>query len=187
MEKHGTGKDSVAHSMTKITPRAHALICLLVMLGLAACATQPKPSSISPSPPVAIQPPPAPSPAPAAPPRQQPAVSPQALEAGPFFTQIGLASFYGHAHLGKQTASGDRFDHRDFTAAHRTLAFGTLARVTNLANGRTVTVRVTDRGPKIESRIIDVSLAAARALGMQQKGVTRVRLEAFAQDQSSPQ
>jgi len=187
VEKHGTGKDSVAHSMIKITPRAHALICLLVMLGLAACASQPKPPSISPSPPAAIQPPLAPLPAPAAPPRQQPAVSPQALEAGPFFTQIGLASFYGRAHLGKRTASGDRFDHRDFTAAHPTLAFGSLVRVTNLANGRTVTVRVTDRGPKIKSRIIDVSLAAALALGMQQKGVTRVRLEAFQADQSNPQ
>ena len=80
-----------------------------------------------------------------------------------------------------------RFDHRDFTAAHLTLAFGTLVRVTNLANGRTVTVRVTDRGPKIKTRIIDVSLAAAQALGMQQKGVTRVRLEAFAQDQPGRQ
>jgi rare lipoprotein A len=114
-------------------------------------------------------------------------VPPQALEAGPFFTQTGLASFYGRAHTGKLTASGDRFDHRDFTAAHRTLAFGTLARVTNLANGRTVTVEITDRGPQIKSRIIDVSLAAARALGMQQKGITRIRLEAFAQDQSSRQ
>jgi rare lipoprotein A len=183
VEKHRAGKNTLANNVIKITARA--LTCLLVMLGLAACATQPRPSSIPPEPPAAIQPPPAPAPAPA--PRQQPAVSPQALEAGPFFTQIGLASFYGRAHLGKLTASGDRFDHRDFTAAHLTLAFGTLVRVTNLANGRTVTVRVTDRGPKIKTRIIDVSLAAAQALGMQQKGVTRVRLEAFAKDQASSQ
>src|SRR4051812_50204589 len=109
--------------MIKITPRAHAFICLLVMLGLAACATQPKPSSIPPSPPAAIQPPPAPSPAPAAPPRQQPAVSPQALEAGPFFTPIRLAPFYGHARLCKQTPSGGRVAHPVFTPGRRTLAF----------------------------------------------------------------
>ena len=108
---------------------------------------------------------------------------PQALASGPFLTETGLASFYGRAHAGKVTASGGRFDHRDFTAAHRTLPFGTLVRVTNLANGRTVTVQITDRGPHIKTRIIDVSLAAARALGMQQKGVTRVRLEAFQADQ----
>ena len=171
----------------KISARAHALTCLLVMLGLAACATQPKPPPIPPAPPAAIQPAPTPAPAPQPPPRQQPAVLPQALEAGPFFTQIGLASFYGRAHRGKLTASGDRFDHRDFTAAHPSLAFGSLVRVTNLANGRTVTVRITDRGPKIKSRIIDVSLAAAQALGMQQQGVTRVRLEAYRQDQADPQ
>ena len=186
MEKHGLGKDSAANKVTIHIARSPALICLLLALGLAACAPRTTPPSSVP-PPVAIQPPPAPSPAPVAPQRQQPAVPPQALEAGPFFTQIGLASFYGRAHRGKLTASGDRFDHRDFTAAHPSLAFGTLVRVTNLANGRTVTVTITDRGPKIKSRIIDVSLAAAQALGMQQKGVTRVRLEAFQADQSNPQ
>ena len=103
---------------------------------------------------------------------------------GPFFTQTGLASFYGRAHAGKRTASGERFDHRDFTAAHRTLAFGTLLRVTNLANGRAVTVEVTDRGPHIKTRVIDISLAAARALHMQQKGITRVKVEAFQEDQA---
>ncbi len=66
---------------------------------------------------------------------------------------------------------------------HRTLAFGTLLRVTNLANGRAVTVEVTDRGPRIKSRVIDISLAAARALHMQNKGITRVKLEAFREDQ----
>jgi rare lipoprotein A len=106
------------------------------------------------------------------------------LAAGPFFTESGLASFYGSAHAGKLTANGGRFDHQGFTAAHRSLAFGTLVRVTNLTNGRTVTVEITDRGPHIQTRIIDVSLAAARALGMQQKGVTRVRLEAFQIDQA---
>jgi rare lipoprotein A len=105
------------------------------------------------------------------------------LAAGPFFSDTGLASFYGRAHAGKRTASGERFDHRDLTAAHRTLAFGTRLRVTNLANGRAVTVEVTDRGPHIKTRIIDISLAAAQALHMQKKGITRVRVEAFQEDQ----
>jgi len=121
-----------------------------------------------------------------APPRQPPAVPPQSLAAGPFFTQTGLASFYGRAHAGKLTASGKKFDHRDFTAAHRTLAFGTLVRVTNISNGRTITVEITDRGPRIETRIVDLSLAAAIALGMKEKGITRVKLEAFRADQAGP-
>jgi len=108
------------------------------------------------------------------------------LAAGPFFTETGLASFYGRAHAGKLTASGEKFDHRDFTAAHRTLAFGTLVRVTNLANGQTVTVKITDRGPRIQSRIADLSLAAASALGMKQEGIARVKLEAFRADQAGP-
>jgi rare lipoprotein A len=159
-----------------------SFVCvLLLVLGLAACATKAPP----PSSPIPTQPPspPAPQPQAAAPLRQPPAVPPQVLAAGPFFTETGLASFYGRAHLGKRTASGDRFDLRDFTAAHRTLAFGTLVRVTNLGNGRSVTVKITDRGPKIKTRIIDISLAAAQALDMQQKGVTRVKVEAFRADQ----
>lgn len=105
------------------------------------------------------------------------------MTAGPFYTDTGLASFYGRAHAGKRTASGERFDHRDLTAAHPTLAFGTRLRVTNLSNGRAVTVEVTDRGPHIKKRIIDISLAAAQALHMQKKGITRVRIEAFQEDQ----
>ncbi|HEX4637303.1 MAG TPA: septal ring lytic transglycosylase RlpA family protein [Rhizomicrobium sp.] len=102
-----------------------------------------------------------------------------------FFSQTGIASFYGHAHDGNPTANGKHFDHRDFTAAHRSLPFGTLVRVTNLSNGRAVTVQITDRGPHIQRRVIDVSLAAARALRMQAKGLTRVRVEAFRADQAA--
>jgi rare lipoprotein A len=97
--------------------------------------------------------------------------------------QRGTASWYGPRFNGRRTASGEKFDHRDFTAAHRTLPFGTLVRVTNLANGKTITVEITDRGPRIETRIVDLSLAAASALDMRQKGVTRVKLEAFRADQ----
>ena len=122
-------------------------------------------------------------------PQQSPAVPPQAMPSqalpeGVFFSQTGLASFYGRAHDGNITANGKRFDHQEFTAAHPSLPFGTLVRVTNLGNGRTVTVEITDRGPHIKRRIIDISLAAARALRMQKKGITRVRVEAFRNDQA---
>jgi peptidoglycan lytic transglycosylase len=85
----------------------------------------------------------------------------------------GLASFYWQ---GSRTASGERFDKRELTAAHRTLPFGTRVLVTNLATGRSVTVRVNDRGPFVAGRIIDVSRAAAEELGMVGRGVTKVKL-----------
>jgi rare lipoprotein A len=169
--------------------RFHRFSVLLTVAGLAGCATQTPPAAPPPAAPpqlsASLQPPPPapPPPQPVLTARQPPAVPPLSLTTEPFFTETGLASFYGRAHAGKRTASGDRFDHHDFTAAHRTLAFGTLIRVTNLANGRAVTVEITDRGPHIKSRIIDISLAAAHALHMQKKGVTRVKLEAFREDQ----
>ncbi|MCP1626035.1 septal ring lytic transglycosylase RlpA family protein [Pseudomonas nitroreducens] len=89
----------------------------------------------------------------------------------------GTASYYGKAHHGKRTASGERFNQNALTAAHRTLAFGTRVRVTNLDNGRSVVVRINDRGPFGRGRIIDVSKAAADQLNMLRSGTARVRLE----------
>jgi len=89
----------------------------------------------------------------------------------------GKASYYGGRFHGRRTASGARFDQNAMTAAHRTLPFGTLLRVTNLSNRRSVLVRVTDRGPFVGGRIIDLSRAAARQLGFFRKGITEVRLE----------
>src|SRR6516165_7667025 len=86
----------------------------------------------------------------------------------------GLATFYTDD---TETASGERFDSRQLTAAHRTLPFGTRVRVTNVTNGRSVTVRVNDRGPFIPGRIVDVTSAAAEALGMVGQGVAEVRLD----------
>jgi rare lipoprotein A (peptidoglycan hydrolase) len=89
----------------------------------------------------------------------------------------GNASWYGVEFHGRRAADGSRFNMYELTAAHRTLPFGTRLRVTNLRNGRTVKVTVTDRGPFVEGRIIDLSFAAAQQLGMVGGGVTPVRLE----------
>jgi rare lipoprotein A len=86
----------------------------------------------------------------------------------------GLASFYTE---GGQTASGEKFDTHELTAAHPTLPFGTRLRVTNVATGRSVTVRINDRGPYVPGRVVDVSYSAADALGMVGKGVAKVKLD----------
>jgi rare lipoprotein A len=92
--------------------------------------------------------------------------------------QHGLATWYGNEQHGGPTASGERFDKRKLTAAHRTLRMGTWVRVTNTKNGRSVEVRINDRGPYGNSRrIIDVSEAAARRLGMIEAGVVPVTIE----------
>ena len=88
----------------------------------------------------------------------------------------GVASYYGESLRGERTANGERFDPDRLTAAHRTLSFGTCLRVENLENGRSVRVRVNDRGPFVGGRIVDLSKAGARALDMLQRGVARVRL-----------
>jgi rare lipoprotein A len=102
----------------------------------------------------------------------------------PSFAQVGMASWYGKAHHRHRTASGERFDMRAMTAAHRTLDFDTVVRVTNLENGRTVKVRINDRGPYVRSRIIDLSSKAASALDMKEDGEAKVRLEVYAEDQT---
>jgi peptidoglycan lytic transglycosylase len=86
----------------------------------------------------------------------------------------GVASFYEHD---TQTASGEKFNPNELTAAHPTLPFGTRLRVTDVTTGRSVTVRVNDRGPYIPGRIVDVSSAAAETLGITERGVTKVKLD----------
>jgi rare lipoprotein A len=92
-------------------------------------------------------------------------------------SQVGLASWYGEPHHGQPTASGEIYDMTQLTAAHRTLPLGTQLRVVNLENGRVVRVRVNDRGPYIDGRILDLSREAARALDMEQRGLATVKLE----------
>jgi rare lipoprotein A len=98
----------------------------------------------------------------------------------------GLASWYGGKFQGRKTASGEVFDTNEFTAAHRTLPFGTRVRVTNLDTGRTTVVRINDRGPFVPGRIIDLSRAAAAAIGMAGSGVARVRVDVLPPGQGAP-
>ncbi|MFW9262289.1 septal ring lytic transglycosylase RlpA family protein [Nostoc sp. CALU 546] len=92
-------------------------------------------------------------------------------------TLRGIASFYGYDFAGNRTASGQRFNPEGMTAAHRSLPFGTKVRVTNTRNGRSVVLRINDRGPFIRGRIIDVSTGAARVLGMMGSGIAPVQVE----------
>ena len=91
--------------------------------------------------------------------------------------ETGQASWYGKAHHGQRTASGERFDMHALTAAHRTLPFGTIVRVTDLRSGRSVNVRINDRGPFRRDRIIDLSYEAARKLGFVARGTARVEIK----------
>jgi rare lipoprotein A len=91
--------------------------------------------------------------------------------------EYGLASYYGKDFHGRKTASGETFNMYDMTAAHKRLPFGTKVRVTNLKNGQSVVVRINDRGPFVHGRIIDLSYAAAKEIGLVEMGVTKVRVE----------
>jgi rare lipoprotein A len=93
--------------------------------------------------------------------------------------RIGQASWYGSRYQGRTTASGEQFDMNALTAAHRRLPFGTHVRVTNLANKRSVVVRINDRGPYARGRLIDLSRRGAELLGFEHRGVARVRVEAL--------
>lgn len=88
----------------------------------------------------------------------------------------GLASYYGNELAGNRTANGERFDPTQLTAAHRTLPFGSMVRVTNISTGDSVVVRINDRGPFAHGRVIDISHAAAREIGMHRSGTARVAL-----------
>ena len=136
-------------------------LCALAACGIAAallvaCATPPE------QPPAAKPEPPTPAPKP------------------PAGVEKGKISLYGQAFAGKPTASGTPFDPEALTMAHRTLPFGTRVRVTNVENGRSVVVVVNDRGPFVAGRIADLSLAAARAIGMVTDGVVDAVLEIVA-------
>lgn len=107
--------------------------------------------------------------------------SQEMFEPYPVRVEYGIASWY-HANwlgIGERTASGERFKQYEMTAAHKSLPFGTFVRVTNLHNGRTTVARITDRGPYVGGRIVDLSKTCARDIDILETGTARVRLEVF--------
>jgi rare lipoprotein A len=104
---------------------------------------------------------------------------PEVTRGKPSVVEVGLASWYGPPYAGRRGADGSVYDQNAMTAAHLTLPLGSWVRVTNLANNETALVRITDRGPFVRGRIIDLSLAAAKATGIYRMGVAKVRLEAY--------
>jgi len=92
-------------------------------------------------------------------------------------SEVGIASYYSNDFDGRKTADGEIFDNSKFTAAHRTYPFGTVVKVTNLATDATVVVRINDRGPFTQSRLIDLTAAAAKAIGIMRAGLGRVRID----------
>ena len=152
----------------ELRPRSSGLLAALacaMMFGCAQVGRAPEPAQApSPPPPAGATPP---SPAP-------PTPTPEIATGTP---QRGRISLYGDGFAGRKTASGEPFDPAALTMAHRTMAFGTRVRVTNLENRRSVEVVVNDRGPFVRGRIADVSEAAARRLGMVADGVVEAELE----------
>ena len=144
--------------MQKRVAQGLALACMVASLG---AAQGPNNSEATPAPPSSI--------------RDKPEARKQASKPKPY--QIGTASWYGQNFEGKETASGEKYNMYDMTAAHLSLPIGTYVKVTNLRNGRAVVVRVNDRGPIVPGRIIDVSYGAAQALQFRKQGLQRVRLD----------
>jgi len=98
------------------------------------------------------------------------------------YVETGKASFYADKHQLKKTASGERYDHKLNTAAHRTLPFGTNVRVTNMANGKSIVVKINDRGPFIKNRILDLSQSAFDSIADVSSGIIEVKIEVIAKN-----
>jgi peptidoglycan lytic transglycosylase len=139
---------------------AHGLAIAFLIVGLGA-AQGPNISEAKPAPVSSVQ--------------ARPVVRPQVVKTKPY--QIGTASWYGETFQGKPTASGEPYEMYDMTAAHLKLPMGSYVKVTNLRNGKSVVVRVNDRGPVVPGRIIDLSYGAAQALQFKRRGLQRVRLD----------
>ncbi|HWK47824.1 MAG TPA: septal ring lytic transglycosylase RlpA family protein [Stellaceae bacterium] len=149
-----------------LPPLRRTVLILALLQGLSACSSLLGGSAPAP------EEPPAPAEQPAPSPGEQPSLS-----------AVGIASWYGARHHGKRTASGEAFDMAAMTAAHPTLPFNTIVRVTNTATGAMIKVRINDRGPSTRARLIDLSRAAAVALEGNRLGALAVRIEVFASDQ----
>jgi rare lipoprotein A len=152
-----------------LAPLASALLCAVV-ISAAGCGHRTQTSH----PPV--QYPPSQAPAPSEPSGAPPGVERQPAVPGEYVEQ-GVASWYGDPFNGRRTSNGEIYDMHAFTAAHRTLPFNAVVRVTNLRNGKQTEVRITDRGPFVANRVIDLSYSAAQAIDMVGPGTAPVRLE----------
>ena len=122
-------------------------------------------------------------------PLPQPEPSLPSISSAPSSTppsHVAVASWYGPGFEGRKTASGERYDSREMTAAHRSLPLGSHVTVTNLENGKSVRVRINDRGPYVRGRSIDLSRGAARQIGLEKRGVGRVRITADSRRGTSP-
>lgn len=152
------------------------LLTIALTLLLAGCSHKPVAVSVPPAPPP--NGPPVPVPA-----QPAPAVTANAPEldipadSKPLLTETGIASWYGAPYHNRRGSNGEVYDMHAMTAAHRTLPLGSIVRVTNLGSGDAAIVRITDRGPFVEGRIIDLSQAAAAKIGMIQKGTVEVKVE----------
>ena len=155
--------------LVKALIRRSAPASWALALALTGCATGP--ALVKAPPPEMPAPQPAPAPAPKAAPRP---------------AETGTASWYGKAHHGQPTASGETYDMHAFTAAHRSLPLGTRVLVTNVQNARSVEVRINDRGPFTRGRILDLSYAAALKLGSLSDGAFRVKLRVLEEASSPP-
>lgn len=103
------------------------------------------------------------------------------------FKQVGRASWYGGRFVGRKTASGERYDMNAMTAAHKTLPLASYVRVTNTSNNKSVVVKINDRGPYVRGRVIDLSYAAAKMLGLAHVGTARVQIEGLSQEEARAQ
>jgi rare lipoprotein A len=148
-----------------MTFRTHALALATITLFAGTAAAQTPPAApAAPAAATAAPPPAAPAPAPV----------PAAATSG---VETGLAAVYSDKLNGRKTASGETYDRNKLTTAHKTLPFGTKVKVTNVKNDKSVVLRVNDRGPTQAGRVVDISPAAAKALGISSKGMAEVRVE----------
>jgi rare lipoprotein A len=160
------------------------LLVTIAIALLSGCRHKPAPVAAAPPPPVLAPPSEAPGPAanvPAAAAVADSQTDAEFVQTHPVvYSEVGLASWYGPPYDKRRGANGEIFDKDALTAAHRTLPMNSLVRVTNVSTGQSVVLRITDRGPFVPDRMLDLSLASAKAIGVWRPGVAKVRVEVFA-------
>ncbi len=166
--------------------KAALALFAIVILPLAGCHHKPPQVAHQAPPPISRRNPPQPSSDSSAAAPRASAPSIDNTSGPPIYTETGLASWYGPNYNRRAAADGTVYDQDGMTAAHRTLPMGSTVRVTNLATGQQVYVRITDRGPFAPGRILDLSAGAAKAVGLYRAGVGKVRVEAFAHTSADP-